>query len=72
MTDGYAWDAKEVDNEFVMDPSMYGCYRYAQIMRWQGSYFLGVSIESLRSQDLAATRSEALLEELLRRGTEDV
>lgn len=70
--DGRAWDALEVDDDLVMDPSMYGSFRYAQIMRWPDRYFLSASIESLLYTDLPAKRAENLYKELLQEGTEDV
>lgn len=70
--DGHAWEPLEVDKDFIMDPSTYGSFRYSQIMRWEDRYFLGVSISSLSLIDLPSKRAEAMFDELLQEGTQDV
>jgi len=70
MDEEWAWinlqaEPKEIDPDLILDPSMYGRYRFLQIQRWQQEprFFLARDIAGMAGQDVIAERRKLLRKE---------
>lgn len=62
---------KPVDTDLVLDPSMYGRYRGAQIERWRNDMFMFRSVNAMSNQDVLDLRRKELIKQHLKEGTPD-